>query len=67
MRLNFCQVNNPALSPVFLDLRILNELRVDFAEVRILKNFVNSESWPVRSQPLAVGGPDAREALRGSG
>jgi len=31
------QVYNPALSVVFLDLRILNELRAQFSEVRILK------------------------------
>ena len=29
---------------VFLDLRILNELRVDFAEVRILKGLASRQS-----------------------
>src|ERR1700719_1750222 len=60
-------VNRATLRLTILEVRILNELRVDFAEVLILKNLANSESWPVRSQPLAVGGPDAREALRGLG
>jgi hypothetical protein len=39
-----CQVYNPALSPVFFDLPILNELRVDFAEVRILQGLADLRS-----------------------
>ncbi len=34
---------------MILDLRILNELRGYFAEVRIVKNLVNSEWWAVSS------------------
>ena len=30
---------------MILDLRILNELRADFAEVRIVKELVDSKSW----------------------
>jgi hypothetical protein len=35
---------------MFLDLRILNELRGRFSEVRILKDLVNSEWWIVNKR-----------------